>query len=75
MTLGIVELIKMYGGDFIGDSIIHKTDLSEYLFLKVIYKNPDDDVAILKSATTHNGRKTFWEDSLKLEKISEMIFY
>lgn len=75
MTLGIIELIKMYGGDFIGDSINHKTDLSEYLFLKVIYKNPDDDVAILKSATTHEGTKAFWEDSLKLEKTSEKFFY
>lgn len=73
--LSILELIDTFGRDFIGDTIEHNTDLSAYLFDKVIYKEPDEDVAILKSATTYKGDKYFWQDSLEVEKVVERVFY
>lgn len=42
---------------------------------KVATKNPDENVAVLKSATTYKGDKYFWEDELELEKIIERVFF
>lgn len=57
------------------NDIKHNTELSEYLYNKVIYKNPDQDVAILKSAKTYTDIKWFWEDSFELEKIIDRDFF
>ena len=74
-AFNIVDLISEFGPDFIGDTIKHNTELSSYLFDKVILKNPDENVAILKYVKTYKGNKWFWEDSLDIKKTNERYFY
>lgn len=61
-TLTTTALSNLTKGD-----IKHNTKLSQYLYDKVIYKKPDEDVAILKSVKTISGTRWFWEDYLDLK--------
>ena len=57
------------------NDIKHNTAISEYLYDKVINKNPNESVAILKSATTYKDTKYFWENSFNLKKAAEINKY
>ena len=74
-TIGIIELMNEYGGEIIGDSIEHKTKMSKYLYEKVVGKNPDQNVAILKSVHTTVLEKPLWADEFEIDKEYKYNFY
>ena len=53
----------------------HYDHYSEEDIDKVINKNPNESVAILKSATTYKDTKYFWENSFNLKKAAEINKY
>ena len=71
---GAFEVSTSVLAELCGDSIKHNTKLSEYLFGKVIDKNPEESVAILKSVTTKRGHKYAWEDSYNIDTFSRKFY-
>ena len=82
---GPLEKLEFYAGIFqvttsvlaylIGDSIVHNSETSAYLYDKVIYRDSSEKVPILKSVTTIEATKYFWQDSFTSETIAERVLF
>lgn len=55
-------------------NICHNADTSKYLFDKVAYKAPGEQVTILVSAKTYKTTTFFWEDPAALELEEERTY-
>lgn len=82
---GPLEKLEFYAGIFqvttsvlaylIGDSIVHNSETSAYLYDKVIYRDSSEEVPILKSVTTIEATKYFWQDSFTSKTIAERVLF
>ena len=54
--------------------IVHNSQTSDYLFDKVAYKDPNEQVEILIRAETYEYTKFFWQDSSTKKLRDERTF-
>lgn len=69
--IGLAEKV----GRELGGSLVHNTELSAYLYNKVISRGSDENVAILKSVKTTITSQHFWQDSPETEVYDPIEFY